>query len=83
MKEEKRKERFISIAEAAERLSINHTSIRKRKCGTDRLTHVRPGGGKRVLLIESEVDALVDHMIERARAQTPAAAVNRHLRRVI
>lgn len=77
---DKPKERFISLREASDRLGITDTSIRQRKCGTEKLTHVRPGGAKRVLLVESEVDQLVDDWIRRARSQRPDIVIERLLK---
>ena len=76
------KDSLLSLKAAAARLGISQDSIRKRRCGTESLSHIRPGGGRRILLIESEVNGLVDEWIRRARAQTPRAAVEKYLRRV-
>ena len=73
-------ERLIGLKEAADRLGINKASVRLRRLGTEHLTHIRPGGGKRILLVESEVDELIESFISRGRQQTPPAAVKRHLR---
>jgi len=76
------KESLLSLTEAARRLQISQDSVRRRRCGTERLTHVRPGGARRILLVESEIEALLAEWIRRARTQTPGAAVEKYLRRV-
>jgi len=73
--------KLLSLTQAAARLGINETSIRRRRCGTERLSHVRPGGGRRILLVEREITALVEEWIKRAQSQTPGAAVEKYLRR--
>ena len=76
------KEALISLQQAAVKLGIDESSIRRRRMGTERLSHVRPGGARRILLVESEIEALLAEWIRRARTQTPGAAVEKYLRRV-
>jgi predicted DNA-binding transcriptional regulator AlpA len=78
---DKPKEKLISIHEAAAKLHIGASSIFRRGLGTENLTHIRPGGGRRILLIESEVDQLIETWIARAKEQSPAAAVVRRFGR--
>jgi len=63
----------MSFEDAGKLLGGLHpNTLRQRKGGTERLTHV-PGFGRRVMLIRDEVEALVDlkigqaHAIERGR----------------
>ena len=64
-------EELMTFAEASAILRLDHTTIRKRLAGTERLTHVRQGHGKRqrVCLIRSEVEQHLRDLIEHARAQ--------------
>jgi hypothetical protein len=56
--------------EAAEMLRLDESTIRQRKAGTDTLTLVRQGSGKRqpIFLVREEVEAHIASMVERARA---------------
>lgn len=59
---------LISFDEAAQMLGGLHpNTLRQRKAGTERLTHVR-GFGKRVMLLREEVSALVELKIAQAHA---------------
>lgn len=59
---------LISFDEAAQMLGGLHpNTLRQRKAGTERLTHVR-GFGKRVMLLREEVNALVELKIAQAHA---------------
>lgn len=60
--------RLISFSEAAEILKLHPSSIRQRKAGTEGLTHVR-GLGRRVHLIESEVLALRQRVVDESLAR--------------
>lgn len=65
-----RKQTLIGLCCAAALLDLDESTIRKGKCGTDSLTQVRKGSGKRqrVSLILEEVIALKAEWI--AKAQT-------------
>lgn len=52
--------RFLLVKEAARLLEMTENAIRERVGDTYRLSHVRPGNARRILLIEDEVLALVD-----------------------
>lgn len=73
--------KLISVDQGAAMLGISPASIRHRLCGTGDLSHIRPGGARRMLLIEDEVEALAEKWIREAEAARPSAAVRRHLRR--
>ena len=60
--------RLISFKTASRLLGgMGVSTIRERKGGTENLTHV-PGFGRRVFLIRTEVEQLVDDRIARALA---------------
>lgn len=59
-------QKLISFERGAEILGLHHTTIRQRKAGTGELTHVR-GLGRRVMLIESEVLALAERMVDESK----------------
>jgi hypothetical protein len=59
---------LISFDEAAQMLGGLHpNTLRQRKAGTERLTHVR-GFGKRMMLLKKEINALVELKIAQAQA---------------
>lgn len=58
----KQRERLISLREAARRLSLSKESVRQKRCGTESLTHVWQG--KKIYLIESEVEAHLERLID-------------------
>ena len=59
---------LISFEEGGKLLGgLHHTTIRKRKAGTEMLTHVQMG--RRKMLIRSEVEELAFKVIERAVEQ--------------
>lgn len=61
-------ERLMSFEEAARALGGLHpNTLRQRKAGTDKLTHV-PGFGRRVFLVRAEVMELVTQKIQQAQA---------------
>lgn len=65
----RRNNRLINLCCAAEKLDLDESTIRAGGCGTDGLTLIRRGKGKRqrISLIREEVDALVDKLIEDAK----------------
>ncbi|MFL6285725.1 MAG: hypothetical protein ACJ74Q_21515 [Pyrinomonadaceae bacterium] len=69
--EVKEKVTLITLREAAEMLRLDESTIRKRRAGTDSLTLVRQGTGKRqpIFLIREEVEAHIQSLVEHARAQ--------------
>jgi hypothetical protein len=68
------REKLITLREAAERLRLDESTLRKRQAGTAHLTLVRQGTGqrRRIFLVESEVEAHVREMIARARLLNPS-----------
>lgn len=59
---------LISFEDAAKLLGgLNHSTIRKRKAGTEMLTHVPMG--RRKMLIRAEVEELAEKVIQRAVEQ--------------
>ena len=64
-------EELLTLAEASAILKLNESTIRKREAGTENLTHVRQGHGKRqrVYLIRSEVEQHLQDLIDYARRQ--------------
>lgn len=64
-------ERFLTLKEAATRLRLDESTIRKGKAGTGHFTLIRQGEGKRrpIFLLESEVEAHVRQLIDTAQAQ--------------
>jgi hypothetical protein len=68
------REKLITLREAAERLRLDESTLRKRQAGTDHLTLVRQGTGqrRRIFFVESEVEAHVRNMIEQARLLNPS-----------
>jgi hypothetical protein len=62
---------LITLKEAAEMLRLDESTIRKHRAGTDSLTLVRQGTGKRqpIFLIREEVEAHIQSLVDRARAQ--------------
>lgn len=73
-----KKPKFISLQDAAELLAIDESSLRKRKCGTEDLNHIQMG--RRVVLLESEVVALMERKIEEAVEAHPLRRAERKLR---
>jgi hypothetical protein len=69
--ESKDKVTLIPLKEAAETLRLSTSAIRQRKAGTDGLTLVRQGTGKRqpIFLIREEVEAHIESLVEHARAR--------------
>jgi hypothetical protein len=60
--------RLISFQEASQLLGGLHTNtLRQRKGGSEKLTHVA-GFGRRVMLIREEVESLVQLRIDQAQA---------------
>lgn len=66
---EKEQVTLITLREAAELLRLDESTIRKGRAGTDVLTLVRQGRGKRqpIFLIREEVEAHIASMVEHAR----------------
>lgn len=64
-------EELITVAEASSILRLSRSAIYDRKAGTENLTHVRQGHGKRqrVYLIRSEVEQHLADLIDYARRQ--------------
>ena len=62
-------EELLTLREAAEILRLDESTIRKRRAGTEHLTHVRQGTGQRqrIFLIRSEVEQHLRELIEYAR----------------
>lgn len=62
---------LITLREAAEKLRLDESTIRKGRAGTQGLTLVRQGTGKRqrVFLILEEVEAHKASLVEHARSQ--------------
>jgi hypothetical protein len=62
---------LITLREAAEMLRLDESTIRKGRAGTDVLTLVRQGRGKRqpIFLIREEVEGHIASMVEHARSQ--------------
>lgn len=62
---------LMTLQEAAARLRLSEAAIRLKKAGTQDLTLIRQGEGKRrpIFLLRSEVEAHLRQLIERARAQ--------------
>jgi predicted DNA-binding transcriptional regulator AlpA len=77
----KPKPRLISLQETATRLGLSGQAVRMGLAGTSVLTQIRPGGARRVLFIESEVEELIALWIRHAKEQTPEAAVIRRFGR--
>jgi hypothetical protein len=69
--ESKEKVTLITLREAAELLRLDESTIRQRKAGTDSLTLVRQGTGKRqpIFLIREEVEAHIESLVNNARAR--------------
>jgi hypothetical protein len=67
----KEKVTLIPLREAAEMLRLDESTIRQCKAGTDTLTLVRQGSGKRqpIFLIREEVEAHIEGLVEYARSQ--------------
>lgn len=63
-----RNKQFIPLCCAATILDLDESTIRLKKCGTENLTHIRRGKGKRqrISLIHEEVVALRTRWIEDA-----------------
>jgi predicted DNA-binding transcriptional regulator AlpA len=72
--------RLMTLKAAAQRLMVSKSTILGGMMGTAGLTKIRPGGRK-TLLIESEVEELIQSWIARAQQQKPAAVVLRRLGR--
>lgn len=71
--------RLISFEDAGKLLGgLSASSIRQRKAGTELLTHV-PGFGRRVFLIRSEVNELVERKITAALAKERKRQKHLHL----
>jgi len=64
----RQKETLIGLCCAATLLDLDESTVRQKKCGTENLTHIRRGTGKRqrVSLILEEVIALKSSLIEEA-----------------
>jgi hypothetical protein len=62
---------LITLREAAEMLRLDESTIRKGRAGTDVLTLVRQGRGKRqpIFLVREEVEAHIKSLVEHARRQ--------------
>jgi hypothetical protein len=67
-KKESLQSRLIGFEEAGKLIGINANTLRQRKAGTEMLTHVR-GFGRRIFLIRSEVEELIDNKINQALAE--------------
>ena len=64
-----KKQTLINLCCAAVLLDLSESTIRQKKCGTENLTHLRRGTGKRqrISLILEEVVALKAEWIEAAQ----------------
>jgi hypothetical protein len=62
---------LITLKQAAEMLCLTPSAIRQRKAGTDVLTLVRQGTGKRqpIFLIKEEVEMHIRSLVDHARRQ--------------
>ena len=62
---------FVKLKDAAEMLQLDESTIRKGRAGTDVLTLVRQGTGKRqrVFLVLEEIEAYKASLVEHALAQ--------------
>ena len=67
------KSKLIGAAEAAQILNVGESSVRRGECGTGKLTRIRPGNGKKLLFVRTEVERLVDEWIANASDQKQRA----------
>ena len=76
-----KKQTLIGLCCAARLLDLDESTIRKGLCGTDLLTRVRRGSGKRqrVSLILEEVIALKAEQIESSRRPLTSNSKKLHL----
>ena len=70
---EKEKITLIPLQRAADMLNLNESTVRQRKAGTESLTHVRQGHGKkqRISVILEEVEAHIESLVAFAREHNP------------
>lgn len=64
------KKTLIPFCCAATLLDLSESTVRKRLCGTENLTHVQKGNSKRFSLILEEVILLKSEWIESSLAKT-------------
>jgi predicted DNA-binding transcriptional regulator AlpA len=73
--------RLMSLQQVADRLAISKSSIIRGDLGTRDLTRIRPGGGRRLLFIEAEVEQLIATWIADTERQKPEQVVLRRFSR--
>lgn len=66
------KQTLIGVCCAAVLLDVSESTIRRRLCGTENLTHVPKGNSSRISLILEEVIALKAEWIEAAQRKQSA-----------
>ncbi len=67
-KPEKKEKRFISLKEAAHRLAVNESSIRKGLCDTHELTLISLGV-RRIVIEEADLNNFMERKVREARGR--------------